>query len=104
MAYRGENAVHCRVRFDGTGTLAITDSYNISSVTDQGTGQYQPNLSTAFSNNGYTIFWAAGGGTGSVSDGCNIYGEESDHWHSEWGNGGTVYDFDKCHFGAVGDN
>ena len=28
------------VRFDGTGTVSITDSFNVSSITDNGTGRY----------------------------------------------------------------
>ena len=28
------------VRFDGTGTVSITDSFNISSITDNGSGRY----------------------------------------------------------------
>ena len=41
------------VVFDGTGTLSILDSYNISSVTDAGTGSYTPNLATAFSSTSF---------------------------------------------------
>ena len=41
------------VVFDGTGTLSILDSYNISSVTDAGTGAYIPNLATAFSSTSF---------------------------------------------------
>jgi len=36
--------------FNGTGTVAIRDSYNVSSITDNGTGDYTANLSTALSN------------------------------------------------------
>ncbi len=35
------------VCFDGTGTVSIRDSYNVSSITDNGTGTYTVNLSTA---------------------------------------------------------
>ncbi len=28
------------VKFDGTGTVGIEDSFNVSSITDYGTGQY----------------------------------------------------------------
>ena len=39
----------CRawVNFDGTGTVAIRASGNVSSITDNGTGDYTVNLSTA---------------------------------------------------------
>jgi hypothetical protein len=38
------------VNFNGTGTVAIRGSYNVSSITDNGTGDYTANLSTALSN------------------------------------------------------
>lgn len=28
------------IQFDGSGTISITDSYNVSSITDEGVGQY----------------------------------------------------------------
>lgn len=44
------------VNFNGTGTVSITDSYNVSSITDLGTGQYLVNFSTARSNANYVHF------------------------------------------------
>ena len=41
------------VNFDGTGTVAINDSFNVSSITDNGTGDYTINFSTAMSNANY---------------------------------------------------
>ena len=38
------------VNFNGTSTVAIRESYNISSLTDRGTGLYSLNLSTALSS------------------------------------------------------
>jgi len=38
------------VNFNGTSTVAIRESYNISSLTDRGTGVYSLNLSTALSS------------------------------------------------------
>ena len=43
------------VNFTGTGTVAIKDSYNISSLTDNGTGYYTVSFSTAMSNSYYTV-------------------------------------------------
>ena len=37
------------VNFDGIGTVSIRDSYNVSSITDLGTGNYQVNFSSTFS-------------------------------------------------------
>ena len=43
------------VNFNGTGTVAIRDSYNVSSITDNSTGNYTVNFSTAFSNANYCV-------------------------------------------------
>lgn len=41
------------VNFNGTGTVAIRDSYNVSSITDNGTGDYTINFATALANANY---------------------------------------------------
>jgi hypothetical protein len=38
------------VNFNGTGTPAIRDSFNVSSITDNGTGAYTINFTTAMPN------------------------------------------------------
>jgi hypothetical protein len=43
------------VNFNGTGTVAIRDSYNVSSITDNGTGDYTINYGTALNNSNYAI-------------------------------------------------
>lgn len=47
----------CRawVNFDGTGTVAIRASGNVSSVTDNGTGRYTVNFTTAMVDANYSI-------------------------------------------------
>jgi hypothetical protein len=41
------------VNFNGTGTVAIVGSFNVSSITDNGTGDYTINFTTAFANTNY---------------------------------------------------
>jgi hypothetical protein len=41
------------VNFNGTGTVAIRSSYNVSSITDNGTGDYTVNFTTALSDANY---------------------------------------------------
>ena len=41
------------VNFDGTGTPSISSSFNVSSITDNGTGDYDINFTSAFSNTNY---------------------------------------------------
>lgn len=43
------------VMFNGTGTVAILASYNVSSITDNGTGDYTVNFTTSFSSANYGI-------------------------------------------------
>jgi len=51
-------------RFDGAAAAAsmIDDSYNVSSMTDNGTGDYSINFSTAMTNANYTAFGSVGSG------------------------------------------
>ena len=49
------------VNFDGTGTVAIRSSFNVSSITDNGVGDYTVNFTTAMPNANYVIAGVAGG-------------------------------------------
>jgi hypothetical protein len=41
------------INMNGTGTVAIRDSYNIASITDNGAGDYTQTFTGAFTNNDY---------------------------------------------------
>ena len=43
------------VNFNGTGTVAIRDSFNVSSITDNGTGDYKVNFTSNMTTINYTI-------------------------------------------------
>jgi hypothetical protein len=43
------------VNFNGTGTVAIRSSYNVSSITDNGTGDYTVNFATALSDANFVV-------------------------------------------------
>jgi hypothetical protein len=47
------------VNFNGQGTVAIRASFNVSSITDNGTGDYTTNFVTAFSDNKYSTVISA---------------------------------------------
>jgi hypothetical protein len=51
----------CRawVNFNGTGTVAIRASFNVSSITDNGTGNYTVNFTTAMSDADYSAVMTA---------------------------------------------
>jgi hypothetical protein len=55
------------VNFNGTGTVAIRAQFNVSSITDDGTGDYRVNFSTAMPDANY----GAGLGSGDVNLGGN---------------------------------
>ena len=43
------------VNFNGTGTVAIRDNFNVGSITDNGTGDYTVNFATNMSNDDYAV-------------------------------------------------
>jgi hypothetical protein len=43
------------VNFNGTGTVAIRASYNVSSITDNGVGDYTVNFTTALADANYCV-------------------------------------------------
>ena len=43
------------INFNGTGTVSIRDSFNVSSLVDDSTGNYQVNFSNNFSNANYSV-------------------------------------------------
>ena len=56
------NATHCRawVFFNGTGTVAINGSFNVSSITDNGVGTWTANLTNALSDANYAVVMSSG--------------------------------------------
>ena len=58
--------VRAWVNFNGTGTLAIRDSGNVSSVTDNGTGNYTVNFSTNMPDINYCVASHGAGGSSGI--------------------------------------
>lgn len=65
------------VNFNGTGTVAIRASYNVSSITDNGTGSYTVNFTTALADANYVFMCSATDDNTSARFGCELgtYGE-----------------------------
>lgn len=59
-------AYGCRawVNFNGTGTVAIRASGNVTSITDNGTGDYTVNITTAMPDANYSVAGVSGGTSG----------------------------------------
>ena len=49
----GKGRAKAWVNFDGTGSITIRDSFNVSSITDVATGQYTVNFTNALSSSNY---------------------------------------------------
>ena len=56
------------VNFNGTGTVAIRDSFNVSSITDNGTGDYTVNFTTALSSASYSACYSGARPSYTASD------------------------------------
>ena len=68
--------VEAWVNFNGKNTVAIRDSANVSSITDNGTGDYTVNFSTAMADANYCVLIQSGEDTsGSHSNhiGANLH-------------------------------
>lgn len=65
----GGNAVKAWVNFNGTGTVAIRASYNVSSITDNGVGQYTVNMASALNDVNYSMI----GSCGNASNNTTIF-------------------------------
>ena len=59
----------CRawVSFQGSGTVSINDNFNVSSITDNGTGDFMDTFSTAMSNANYAVVGMVANTTNSFS-------------------------------------
>jgi hypothetical protein len=53
------NAAKAWVNFNGTGTVAIRGSFNVSSITDNGTGDYTVNFANALGDGNYSAVMAS---------------------------------------------
>ena len=56
------------VNFNGTSTVAIRASYNVSSITDNGTGNYTVNFTNAFADTNYVMAGSGGSGSSGTAD------------------------------------
>jgi hypothetical protein len=72
------------VNFDGTGTIAVRDSVNVASLTDNGSGDYTITFSSAKANANYSIVsgdWYYGIGT---EDGETTAKFDTNRWNNSF--------------------
>lgn len=79
MVQHHPGVAKARVNFNGTGTVAIRASYNVTSITDNGTGDYTVNFTTPFSDTNYSCYGLAraASGTTALMVGANNAGTKS---------------------------
>ena len=59
----GQTGAKCWLNYKGTSTNSIRGSYNVSSVTDNTTGDYTTNFTNSMSSADYSVTAAQGGDT-----------------------------------------
>ena len=64
------------VNFNGAGTVAIVDSGNVSSVTDNGVGKYTINFSTNMINANYAVGGSNVGSTSGADWWAGVYSQQ----------------------------
>ena len=96
----GVNDAKAWVNFNGTGTVAIRASFNVTSITDGGTGNYTVNFTNAMSDANYafsvdsredeggTLAWGAYGTATRVAQTTTTFRI----LYATYGGGGTLYD------------
>jgi hypothetical protein len=75
----------CRawVNFNGTGTVSINASGNVSSITDNGTGDYTVNFTTAMPDANYSIN-ATAGFSGGANSSMNFWSNQTTSQTRVW--------------------
>lgn len=73
----GTENYKCRawVNFNGTGTVAIRASGNVSSITDNGTGYYRVNFTTAMPDTNYAVGIIGSGGRDGTTHAFPVLGD-----------------------------
>ena len=68
---RSKDTAKAWVNFNGTGTLAVRDSFGVSSVTDVTQGHYRVNFQTAMANANYAPVFYGNANTGTTASSFN---------------------------------
>jgi hypothetical protein len=95
-------AYGCRawVNFNGSGTVAIRASGNVSSITDISTGQYRVNFTSAMPDANYAAVAGANGRSGSITVDANttvaVGNNQTTYVDFQVSEGSTTQDSDIC--------
>lgn len=92
------------VNFNGTGTVAIRAAFNVSSITDNGVGDYTVNFTTALADANYFAAACAGdtsGGLGSIIGGAPFTTQTASALRLNVLNGSASAAADRTHVGVA---
>ena len=90
-----QSAAKAWINFNGTGTVAIRSSSGVTSISDNGTGEYTVNFTNSFSAAEYSATLLSSSGNGvrysfaSTVDAGFVSGS---HRHINYGDNGGLYD------------
>jgi len=108
-----EGRIKAWVQFQGSGTVSIRDDFNVSSITDHGTGDYTITYSTAFSNINYCLVGNgtedethSGGDRGQMCLSCTRtpHATGSSRVHTFVSNNANLFDCGRIEVMVTGDN
>ena len=73
LSYVAEGSAKWWVQFEGsslsgTGTTGVNDSFNLTSMTDDGTGRYTTNINSDMNNDDYSVNSTIGQSASSIGD------------------------------------
>ena len=77
-----QGLVKAWVNFNGTGTIAARDSFNVSSLTDSGAGKYDINYNSNMNNSLYVVATLANGLDGNDDGNSRISSERKSNTRS----------------------
>ena len=94
------------VNFNGDGTVAIRDSFNVSSITDNGTGDYNVNFTNNMSDANYSV--VTGGNFRDTDSAGRVFtpvrSQSTSTFNLEvFGDGGGFHDCQRTHAQVMGD-
>lgn len=92
------------INLNGTGTIAINDSYNVTSITDNGTGDYTVTIATDFSSANWSPYIAHRQVSGNTQQHETIHTIAAGSIRLNFSNSAPAFiDPDMCSVGGFGD-
>lgn len=99
----GKQAVKAWALINGTGTVSIYDSYNVSSITDNGTGDYTANFTSALSSVNYATAGSTPSANPGITDNSMATHLTTSCRFTTRTSGFALSDYDPISFIAIGD-